>query len=69
MFEVIGMVTVGYLVLGVIVLTYLYVVDIVGMHKAVRELRLDQRWGELVFILIFSLWCWPLPLLDYIGER
>jgi len=69
MFEIIGAFTVTYLVLGIFVISFLYTCDARGMRDAITSPIKDRRWGEVAFIVVFSLWCWPMPLIEFLSER
>jgi hypothetical protein len=69
MFEIIGAFLVIYLTLGVFVLSILFVSDAQGMRETFAMSFEDRRWGELAFMLVFSLWCWPIPLIEFLSER
>jgi hypothetical protein len=67
MFEIIGILMTIYLFLGAIAFCLLCVQG--EAHDQVNNIIADHRWGELVFVIVFTIWCWPLPLLEHFGNR
>lgn len=69
MFEIIGVLVVIYLALGFFVLSVLFAYNVQGMRTTLNIPIKDRKWGELAFILLFSLWCWPWPLFEFLSDR